>query len=189
MANQPQSVTLTRPRQYTRTDFAALRAFVQRIAPATIARLYYDPDEHPQAASAAAMTQYLRTMRDELVRLALEHGSPVLADFLKNSIRQHGEARLGTQSLRMVEQAAQLAAAPPAPEHGVGLWFRPLVAQRLKAQHITTLGELVAYCNRRGGSWWRSVPRIGVHRARVMVTWLRRHEDTLGVVSAHLCPR
>jgi integrase/recombinase XerD len=35
------------------------------------------------------MAQYLRTMRDELVQLALEHGSPVLADFLKSSIRRH----------------------------------------------------------------------------------------------------
>jgi hypothetical protein len=40
MPNQPQSVTLTRPRQYARTDFAALRAVVQRIAPTAIARRY-----------------------------------------------------------------------------------------------------------------------------------------------------
>jgi hypothetical protein len=119
-------------RRYTRTDFAALRAFVQRIEPATIARLHYDtgdPERAPHAATPEAMAHYLGTMRDELVRLALVNGSHVLADHLKTSIRKHGSAKLTAVSLRMVEQAAQLAAAAPA--HGVGLWFRPLIAQRL----------------------------------------------------------
>ncbi|MDA3682050.1 phage integrase family protein, partial [Burkholderia cenocepacia] len=34
--------------------------------------------------------------------------------------------------------------------------------------------------NRRGGQWWRSVPRIGVGRARVLVAWLRRHASSIG---------
>jgi hypothetical protein len=45
MANQPQTLTLPPPRTYTRTDFAALRAFVQRIEPAAIARRYYDAED------------------------------------------------------------------------------------------------------------------------------------------------
>ncbi|WP_309966500.1 phage integrase family protein [Caballeronia sp. LZ001] len=36
------------------------------------------------------------------------------------------------------------------------------------------------YCNARGGSWWRSVPRIGPLRAATLVAWLRRHERSLG---------
>jgi len=94
MANRPQQLTLPPPRTWTRTDFAALRAFVQRVPPATIARLYFDPDTAPHAASADALERYLRTMRDDLVQLALLHGSPVLADHLKASIRQHGGAKL-----------------------------------------------------------------------------------------------
>nr|WP_235210581.1 phage integrase family protein [Caballeronia sordidicola] len=34
-------------------------------------------------------------------------------------------------------------------------------------------------CNRRGGSCWRSVPRIGAGRAVVVVAWLCRHETHL----------
>lgn len=52
------------------------------------------------------MERYLRTMRDDLVQLALRHGSPVLADHLKASIRQHGSAKLTAMTLRMVEQAS-----------------------------------------------------------------------------------
>jgi len=80
----------------------------------------------------------------------------------------------------MVEQAAALAAASPAPGHHVGLWLRPLVTKRLTAERITTLGELIAYCNSHGGSWWRSA-RIGAHRASVLVAWLRRHEQAIGM--------
>jgi hypothetical protein len=94
---------------------------------------------------------------------------------------ENGSAALAAVTLRLVEQVSALAAASPAPDHHVGLWLRPLVAKRLTAERITTLGELIAYCNSHGGSWWRSVPRIGVHRARVLVAWLRRHEQALGI--------
>lgn len=172
--------TLTTPRQYTRTDFTALRAFVQRVAPATIGRLYFSNDDGTPW-TAAHVERHLREMQADLVRLAIEHGSPVLADHLKAAARKHGSAKLTAVSLSMVEQAAQLAVATPAAGHGVGMWFRPLVADRLKARQIRTLGEFVAYCNARGGSWWRSVPRIGAGRARHLVAWLRRHAASLGV--------
>jgi integrase len=57
--------------------------------------------------------------------------------------------------------------------------LRPRIARRLKGEGITTLGELVAFCNRRGGSWWRSIPRIGPGRARAIVSWLRRQQAAL----------
>src|SRR5258708_226066 len=183
IVNQVQQLALPPPRTYTRTDFTALRAFVQRIEPGVIARRYYDPDEPrhaPHAASAEAMARFLRTMLDDLVQLALRHGSAVLATHLKASIKQHGSARLTAVTLRMVEQASTLAAAAPSLEHHVGLWFRPLVSKRLSGEGIHTLGQLVEFCNSHGGSWWRSVPRIGPHRARVLVAWLRRHENDLG---------
>jgi integrase len=181
MANRPQTLSVPPPRTYARTDFTALRAFVQRIAPATIARLYYDADTAPHAVTPDAMERYLHTMRDDLVQLALLNGSPVLADHLKASIKKHGSAKLTAVTLRMVEAASRLAAAVPAAEHGVGLWFRPLISQRLTGEGIATLRDLIDYCNAHGGNWWRSVPRIGPLRARTLVAWLRRHEAPLGV--------
>ncbi|MGV7241675.1 phage integrase family protein [Caballeronia sp. M23-90] len=184
VANQAQQLTLPTPRTYTRTDFAALRAFVQHIAPSVIAHRYYDPDDRkvsPQAVSTDAMERFLRNMLEDLVQLALRNGSAALAAHLKASIKQHGSAKLTAVTLRMVEQASTLAAASPSADHHVGLWLRPLVTKRLTAEQITTLGELVAYCNSHGGSWWRSVPRIGAHRASVLVAWLRRHEQAIGM--------
>jgi integrase len=180
IVNQVQQLALPAPRTYTRTDFTALRAFVQRIDAGVIARRYYDPDTTPHAATPETLARYLRTMLDDLVQLALRNGSAALASHLKASIKQHGSAKLTAVTLRMVEQASTLAAAAPSPDHPVGLWFRPLVTKRLVGEGIDTLGRLVDFCNSHGGSWWRSVPRIGPQRARVIVAWLRRHEKVLG---------
>ena len=164
---------------YTAKDLAAVRAYVQRVTPAIIARTYYDVDEDAFAATPSAMERHLRTMLDGLVKVAIEQGSPALAEHLRSSIKKHGEPKLTTVTFRMVTEAAALAAASPAASHAIGRWFRPRIASRLKGEGIATLGELVAFCNRRGGSWWRSVPRIGAGRAAVVVAWLRRHETQL----------
>ena len=65
---------LTLERGYTTKDFTALRAYVQRIPPAVIARTYYDPDDDSHAATPGAMERHLNTMLDTLVTLALAHG-------------------------------------------------------------------------------------------------------------------
>lgn len=187
MANKPQPVA--HQRTYTRNDFAALRAFVQHVPPATIGRLYLGDDENGDPLTASAVERRMRDMQADLVALALEHGSPVLAEHLKASAKKHGSARLAAVSLKMVEQAAQLAVAKPEAGHAVGMWFRPLIAVRLKARHIMTLAELVAFCNSRGGTWWRAVPRIGPGRARRIVAWLRKHEATIGRVETDVDAR
>lgn len=176
-ARPPEKLTLER--RYTTKDFTALRAYVQRIPPAVIARTYYDPDEDAHAATPGAMERHLTTMLDALVALALAHGSTALADHLRASIRQHGQPKLTAVTFRMVTEAAQLAALPPRADHSIGAWLRPRVARRLKGEGIKTLGELVAFCNRRGGSWWRSIPRIGPGRAHAIVSWLRRQQASL----------
>ena len=154
---------------------------MERIAPAVIARTYYDPDADSHAATPGAMDRHLARMLDTLVQLAIAHGSTVLADHLRASIKQHGQPKLTAVTFRMVTEAAQLAAASPHPDHAIGAWLRPRVARRLKGEGITTLGELVAFCNRRGASWWRSIPRIGPGRARAIVSWLRRQQSALGL--------
>ncbi|MDR5763137.1 site-specific integrase [Caballeronia sp. LZ035] len=180
-ARPPEKLTesLALERRYTTKDFTALRAYVQRIAPAVIARTYYDPDEDAHAATPGAMERHLNTMLDALVALALAHGSTALADHLRASIRQHGRPSLTAVTFRMVTEAAQLAALPPRADHAISAWLRPRVARRLKGEGIQTLGELVAFCNRRGGSWWRSIPRIGPGRARAIVSWLRKQHVSL----------
>jgi hypothetical protein len=83
-----------------------------------------------------AMERHLARMLDTLVQLAIAHGSTVLADHLRASIRQHGQPKLTTVIFRMMTQAGQLAAAPPHLDHAIGSWLRPRVARRLKGKGI-----------------------------------------------------
>lgn len=169
-------------RTYGRNDFAALRGYVQNIVPAVLARMYYDADEDVHASTPAAMERYLRQMLDDLVQLALEHGTAPLAEHLNAAKRRHGTfAKIGPVALQMVFEAAKLAAAPPLPNQSVGMWFKPMVSRHLKSANVATLAELVEFCNRRGGSWWRAIPRIGPGRAARIVSWLRQHEDSIGI--------
>ncbi|KAA0080899.1 integrase [Paraburkholderia sp. T12-10] len=177
MANQPQQLELPAPRTYSRTEFTALRARVKGLSIATIARAYFDAD----TTEPIDVERLLRTMRDDLVALALREGSSVLVSHLRASIAKHGEVRLTPVTLQLIEEAAgQWAAARPVLDHPLSRWFRPLIAERLAGEGLRTIGELVAFIERRGGSWWRSLPRIGVGRARVLVAWLRRHAESLG---------
>jgi Phage integrase protein len=141
------SEVLTLSYGYTAKDLAAVRAYVQRVAPAIIARTYYDSDEDSCAASPSAMERHLRGMLDGLVKVAIEQGSPALAEHLRASVKKHGEPKLTAVTFRMVTEAATLAAATPDATHSIGLWFRPRIAARLKGEGIMTLGELVAFCN------------------------------------------
>ena len=54
------SEVLTLTYGYTAKDLAAVRAYVQRVAPAIIARTYYDVDEDTFAATPSAMERHLR---------------------------------------------------------------------------------------------------------------------------------
>ncbi|MFP3556715.1 hypothetical protein SB861_39250 [Paraburkholderia sp. SIMBA_049] len=65
MANRSLPITLTRA--YSRTDFTALRAFVQRVPSATIARLYFSEDSDGNAPTAGWVSTYLREMQAVLV--------------------------------------------------------------------------------------------------------------------------
>ena len=102
----------------TRPRISPRCAYAQRIAPAIIARIYYDPDEDPHAATPGAMERHLITMLDTPggARPRLDG----LADHLRASIRQHGYAKLTAVTFRTVTDAAQLAALPPHPDHAIG---------------------------------------------------------------------
>src|ERR1700692_2413597 len=124
------SEALTLTYGYTAKDLAAVRAYVQRVPPAIIARTYYDPDDDAHAATPSAMERHLRGMLDGLVKVAIEQGSPALADHLRASVRKHGEPKLTAVTFRMVTEAATLAAASPHVSNSISRWFRPRAAHR-----------------------------------------------------------
>lgn len=165
------------PIAYNRTDYTALRAYVQKLPIQRIADLYYHEDS-PQVEQG--LERFLIRMRDELVDRAIGH-NPALADILQHA-RRGGV--ITTKALSILVQAADMPKPEPAPDDAVGRWFRPRLTAALRGEDVRTLGELVSMIQVRGPAWWRAIPRLGRGRAVVLDRWLRRHAATLGAIEA-----
>ena len=163
------------PIAYNRTDYTALRAFVQKVPIQRIADLYYQEDS-PQVQQG--LERFLIHMRDELVERAIGH-NPAFADILQNARRG---GTISVKALAILVQAADLPEPVPMPDDAIGRWFRPRLTAALRGEDVRTLGELMAMMRVRGPAWWRSVPRVGFGRAEVLARWLQRHAETLGAI-------
>lgn len=161
---------------YTRADYAAMRAYVQRIPIHFIADRYYMEDS-PQVR--IGLERFLIGMRDDLVERAIEH-NPHFADILKNA-RQGGT--LTVKALDILIKAADAPKSIPHLNDPISKWFRPKTVMALRSENIATTADLVKLINRRGASWWRSIPRIGALRAKVITQWINANSITLGEVS------
>ena len=163
------------PITYNRTDYTALRAFVQKVPIQRIADLYYQ-DDSPQVQQG--LERFLIHMRDELVERAIGH-NPAFADILQNARRG---GTISVKALAILVQAADLPEPVPMPDDAIGRWFRPRLTAALRGEDVRTLGELMAMMRVRGPAWWRAVPRVGFGRAEVLARWLQRHAETLGAI-------
>jgi site-specific recombinase XerD len=165
---------------YTRTDYTALRAWIQRLPLERVAQLYYAPDA-PQVA--AGLEAYLMGMRAHLIERAIE-ANPRLAEGLAKA-RMGGPMTLGV--LDVLIKAAEAKPAAPQPADSCARWFRPTTVRAIRAlPGVTTLQDLRAAIEQGGPTWWRPVPRLGKKRAQALVDWLNRHPSTAVRQSAWL---
>lgn len=155
------------PFSYSRGDFAALRAWVQRVPVDKIAELYY-VDEAPQVAHG--LEKFLVSMRHDLIERAIL-ANPLFADSLAKA-RLGGAISVGV--LNVLIKAAEATPLPPIPDDLIAQWFRRKVAQQLVAEGVKTLAQLKELIEARGYTWWRSIPRIGAMRAEAIVAWMNK---------------
>lgn len=161
-----QSTTVELPvRTYTRADFTALRAWLQRLPLEVIARQYYDEDA-PQVAQG--LERFLSAMREDLIDRAIV-ANPQLAAGLA-SARKTGHISAGIMDVLV--KAADMKPRPPRLDDAIGQHMRPKVASAFKAEGQKTLQDIISLIRARGRSWWRSIPRIGQGRAATLEKWL-----------------
>lgn len=174
-----QNLEITRPpRRYTRADFTALRASLNRIPTARIMSLYYHEDDlvDRNCETPADLDRWLDGMRDHLVeraRLANPHLSNLLGDARK----------LNTWSKGVIDflvAAADQDMSQPRPDDAVSVWFKPRVSSTLRAEGLHTMSDLKRYIELRGYGWWRPIPRIGQGKARIIEQWFARHAQYMG---------
>lgn len=163
------------PVSLTRSEFAAVRAYVQGMPATMVVARYLSDDADDDDGSSALRT--LLGLRDRMVQLAHLHGRQDLAELL-----ELGPGRSNRGMDRRVDALAaleRLGTALPRAGHGVELWFGPSLARRLRKAEIVTLEALVGAANTRGGGWWRTVPRIGALAGQAINHWLGQHREVL----------
>lgn len=172
--------------RYTRTDFTALRAYLNRLPVGQISSLYYTEEdlEALGCPTASLLAARIEDLLERLVLRATEH-NPHLADLLKNARRSR------TWSAKLVTflvQAADHDMATPRRSDALSAWFKPPIAATLRAQALRELGDLMAMIEVRGAGWWKPLPRIGAGKAARLEAWLRQHTASLGPLRAAEAP-
>lgn len=166
-----------KPPTYTRVDFTALRAWVQRVPINTIAERYYNR-EAPQVTQG--LEQFLSAMRDDLIERA-SAANPLMASTLR-AARQGGTVT--TTALRIIFEASNAKPGEPNADDPLAQWFRPRIAKGLLAEGMVTVSDVVNRINRYGYNWWRPIHRLGKRGAGAIITWLQQHERALGRINA-----
>lgn len=177
--SQHSDIISTQP-HYTRADFTALRAFLNKLPVDTIASLYYDEDdlEERGLATTHQLSRYLEGMRDDLMQRATD-ANPELAESLRRARQNYLWSKLAISHL---VQAADLEASQPQRADPVSQWLKPIAARQLKSDGIVTLGDLIRIIEGRGKGWYRPIGRLGRRKAGVIEQWLRKHERSLGTL-------
>lgn len=163
---------------YTRADFTALRASLNKLDISFIASNYYTEDDLEELGcdSPSDLQGRLDDMRDHLINRA-SAANPHIADALRNARKS---AKWSKLALDYLFKAAEFQSSQPQPQDALTAWLKPRVSRHLKAEGVRTLQDLVRLIELRGPSWWRPIPRLGEGKAASILRWLGRHEKTLG---------
>lgn len=166
--------------RYTRADFTALRAWLNRLPVERIASLYYTDDdlELLDCASSVRLAARLDGLRDRLIQQVVD-ANPHLAEMLRNA------RRTSLWSAKLVDflvRAADTDMTTPRRQDAVSAWFKPRVAEVLRADGVRRLGDLMSLIEVRGSGWWRPIRRIGAGKAARIERWLGEHAGSLGVL-------
>lgn len=138
-----------------------------------------DPDLYRENELPDAYKDYLVELGVESDADQARHSAgPTLQDKLADV--DHGLARKAKiDAINLLQ--AQLAKLP-APDDGTVIWLSRPLQRGLSLQGVGTMGEFVAFVERVGRHWHRSVKGLGPGRARRVEAWLEDHSATLGEV-------
>lgn len=91
--------------------------------------------------------------------------------------------RLRRRQMDALATLERLLGEPPAASDDVGGWLDPILAKRLKAVELHTIGDIVRIINTRGFRWWTQVPRFGAKAAAQVVAWLKTDSISMALGS------
>lgn len=175
---QHNNITETRT-EYTRTDFAALRARFNNLDAGYMWGLYGEEElESRGIATQAALLEWLDGLQDHLLQRARQ-ANPNVAAILEDAKRRR---RWSHSLIEFVFKAGEQDRSKPKLTDGISVWFKPIVFRTLAEEGLHTLKDLKDCIEQRGSGWYRPIPRIGPGKARIFERWLEAHQETLGVL-------
>lgn len=166
--------------RYTRADYTALRAYMNRIPSSTILDLYYNEDDQERLGlrNGYDLLDRIGTMRDTLVARAID-----LNPYLASTLQHARDRNFWTKSaVDALVQAADRDMFSPQPSHYLSLWFRDRVTSRLKQEGCRTITDLANLINSRGAGWYLPIPRIGHKVAKAIEHWFQAHHTLRDLV-------
>lgn len=157
-------------------------AHLLRLKPGSI------PPAEAHAAAAAGAIPTLETFREErdpdgfyseaeLLELYREAFPPVPSPRVDRKLARN--ARLRQRQAEALARMERALVEDPMPEHPLDGWLEPVVAARLAAAGLATLGDLLALIQRRRQRWFTAVPKIGPKAAQRITDWLALHAGSL----------
>ena len=167
---QNNNVTLPTVR-YTRADFTALRALMNKMPLGRVLNLYYCEDDLDALGltSEADFRRRMDDLRDYLIQRQSDlnpHVASFLSDARKTSV-------WSKRAIDFLVQVADLEMSLPRPGDHLSFWLRRRIATLLKQEGCLTLGDLINMINVRGHRWYVPIPRIGEKKALAIVGWIR----------------
>lgn len=163
--------------RYSRADFAALRAVMNKMPIARILDLYYCEDDRDllKLNTGNDLRDRMDAMRDFLIQRATDT-NPHLATFLQDARKTSVWSR---SAIGYLVNAADEDTSAPKLDDPLSFWFRNRVSDRLKQEGCHSIQDLITMINLRGGGWHRPIPLLGGKKAAAIVDWIRKHR-TIG---------
>lgn len=165
--------------RYTRADFTALRAKLNKIPTRNIMTLYYSEGElyAMDCETPERLDKRLEDMRDHLVqRVSLSQ--PHIAKHLVDARRFNNWSKAAVDYL---VNAADKDMSQAVLTDAISVWFKPTVASVLKEERIQSLGQLKQWIEAKGEGWYRPIPRIGALKAKAIERWFMRQPKLGGL--------
>ena len=157
--------------RYTRADFTALRAVMNKMPLGRILNLYYCEDDRLFLGldTESDLRCRMDDMRDYLIQRQSEL-NPHVATFLNDARKTSVWSK---RAIDFLVQGADLDMSSPRPDDFISLWLRQPIASLLKKEGCQTIADLANIINFRGHLWYVPIPRIGEKKAQSIIRWIK----------------
>lgn len=154
-------------------DLALMRGWIHGVSWEVLGELYLDDADRKETMTAiAALAAQLAT---KARRLGWKEAERFWSQPREN------EPDWPKQACHFLERLLASPEPVPTPDGRIDLWLSSHLAAKLSVLKLTTLLELAAYINDRGGDWWQNIPHVGAKSAATVQAFFEAYRPALAL--------